>query len=243
MSANKSSSLGINVPGPIADGINHDYDVVLIWINPKEDLTVVSSATAFWQRDFDSRDPAHEMDVVPLYVAELKNPSTIPPGTASLLARTWAGAGQGLTNSDYSTILARDPFASGSSTIDSTRFDLAIGQTLPYTPPPCGGQPLGYTATLSTSTTTTQGKSATDAFSIGFTKTSGVSFGNWFSANFTNTQTLGWSNTWGHDVSHGSGSEATATVTGPSDCTYGGPTDVQVYKDNVYGTFMFAWVN
>jgi hypothetical protein len=241
ISVNKSTSLGISVPGPANSnvGINHDFDVIEVWINPKDDFTVTSSNSAQWKYNFDPRDPAKEVDIVPLYVHELKNPSTIPSGKKSLLARTWAGSGQGLTSTDYATILARDPFANGSTNIDATRFHLQIGQTLAYDPPPCGGQPITNTYTETYQTTTTHEQTAGDSYSVSYTRSAGGNFSSWLSANFLSQTTLTWTNKWGHQASTGSGKSATLSITGPSSCTYSGPVDVQVYEDNVYGTFMF----
>lgn len=242
ISVDKSTSFDISVPGPLNPnvGINHDYDIIEVWLNPQADFTVTTPNSALWKYNFDARDPANEMDVVQLYVTWLKHPSTIPPGIASRLARTWAGSGQGLTTADYSTILARDPLANG-GTINSTRFDLQIGQTLSYTPPPAGGQPTTTTYSVGYQTTTVNGQSATDSYSVAFTKSSGFGFGNWFSANSTSTTSLAWQNKWGHEASTASGNKATVSITGPP-AGYTGSTSVQVYKDNVYGTFMFAFV-
>jgi len=37
----------------------------------------------------------------------------------------------------------------------------------------------------------------------------------------------------------GTGQSAMVSITGPADCTYSGFQDVQVYQDNIYGTFLF----
>ncbi len=75
---------------------------------------------------------------------------------------------------------------------------------------------------------------------VSYTRTYGTKFTNWLSFNLTSTQTLKWTNQWGHDTTQGSGQSATLSITGPP-YGYTGPTSVQVYKDNVYGTFMFAF--
>jgi hypothetical protein len=86
ISVNKSSSLDIIIPGPLNAnlGVDHDYDLVALWLNPKVDLKVISNTTAEWQYSFDTRDPAHEVDVVYVYVAQLKNPSTMATGLKML---------------------------------------------------------------------------------------------------------------------------------------------------------------
>jgi len=244
LSVDKGSSLDISVPGPANSnsGIDHNGDIVLVWINPEADFKATSANGALWNDSFDQRDPANEPDVIPVFVAWLKNPASMPVGVQNSLARTWAGSGQGLTTADFATILARDPFANGSTTIDPKRFDLQGGETFAYLPPPCGFQPITETFSEFYNTTTTFGTSASDSYSVSYTKSAGAGFGTWLQANFTATTSLSWTNQWGHQNSSSSGQKATFSITGPSDCHYAGPTDAQVYQDNVYGTFMFAFL-
>jgi hypothetical protein len=172
------------------------------------------------------------------------------PNIPQRLARTWAqsnddGSGPGLTSTDYAAILARDPFANGQTTIDPTRFDLQGGQTLQYLPPACGGQPDTTTYNVQYTTTSTQGQSATDTYTLSYGTSKQAAFQNFLNVNatFTSSKTLTWTNKWGHQTSSGSGQTATVTITGPNDCSYNGKTDVQIYRDNVYGTLMFAFIN
>jgi hypothetical protein len=246
VTVNKSTSDDLIVPGPVSDdaGIDHDYDQILVWVNPVAEFTLTGPNSAQWNYAFDQRDPANEMDVVPLYVTWLKNPSTIPAGVASTIARTWAsnnadGSGPGLTTADFAAILARDPFANGQTTIDSTRFDLEAGHTFFYVPPPCGGQPDTQTYKESYQMTSNTGTTATDTYSVSYSESSQPSFLNWLQSNFTASQTLTWTNKWGHQTTQGSGEFANLSITGPGDCTYAGKTDAQVYQDNVYGTYLF----
>ena len=106
------------VPGP-ADlasgasvGINHDYDVVLLWLNPVVNLVVTGTDSALWTGyRFDPDDPVNEMDVVPVYVAWLKNPSLMPPGVAFALSRTWAPEPLDGRHWAYQRRLRHDPSA------------------------------------------------------------------------------------------------------------------------------------
>jgi hypothetical protein len=91
--------------------------------------------------------------------------------------------------------------------------------------------------------TTSQGRTATDEFQEGYSISGGVDFLGFFKSNFTNSQTLTWTNKWSSSHSTTSGTSATFSITGPADCKYAGKTDVQVYQDNVYGTFMFSFIN
>src|SRR6266513_379148 len=224
---------------------------ISVWLNPAADFTLTSSTGAIWNFRFDEQDPADEVDGIDLYGKDLKalRDGTFngDPNIPQRLARTWAqantdGSGPGLTSQDYAAILASDPFANGQTPIDSTRFDLEGGSTFPYQPPPCGFQPDTTVFNQSYQTTSTQGTTATDEHSVEFSLSDKGSFLGWFNANYTASQMFKWTNKWGHQVTQGSGQSAKLSITGPSDCTYSGLTNVQVYQDNVYGTFMFAFV-
>jgi hypothetical protein len=241
---NKTTTNGLSVPGPGDSnaGIDHNADIIGLWINPETDFKVTSPTAAQWNFSFDQRDPANAVDVQYVYVAWLKNPALMPPGVQQALSRTWAGPGQGLTTDDYAAILQRDPFANGNTTVDSRRFDLQAGQTFTYLPPPCGYQPFTQSYSNAYNTTTAYGQTATDSYQVGYTKTTQQGFGDWLQVNFTSGLNLTWTNGWGHQNSSANGQSATFHITGPSDCNYSGPTSVQVYQDNVYGTFMFKFL-
>jgi hypothetical protein len=164
----------VSGPASSAAGIDHDYDVIRVWLNPKVNITAYTPSSLQWTGySYDMRDPAAEMEIIPLYVYWLKNPSTIPsPYPATYLARPWDTSGLGgLTNADYAAILARDPFANPSynpNTDPNKRFDLQAGETFAYQPPPPGGQPITQTYSISYQTTSTAGQSAQDTYQVGF---------------------------------------------------------------------------
>jgi hypothetical protein len=195
---------------------------------------------------YDSRDPANEMDVVPIYVSWLKNPSTMPSSVQSRLARSWDTTGLGgLDNADYSAILAQDPFANGSSSVAPTRFDLEGPETFTYEPPPAGGQPIteNYTETYQRTTTTGQGGSS--SYSVEYSIESKLNiFHSMISADLKDSNTLTWTNKWSSETTQMQGQTSKLSITGPAySDNYTGPTDFQVYQDNVYGTFMFYPLN
>jgi hypothetical protein len=245
----KSSSESLQVPGPANSdlGIDHDYDQIAVWVNPQATFSATSSNGANWEWNFDPRDPAGEVDVQYLYVTWLRNPSTIPPGVAQVLARTWAGSGQGLTTADYNSILLSDPFWNLGTTpptnISTTRFDLEGGSTFPYEPPACGGQPDTKVYNQAYSRTSVQGQAAEDQYNVTYSRGFSLDFGNWIGLNVDSSTSLTWTNEWSQQTTQQVGQTASLSITGPSDCHYAGGTDVQVYQDNVYGTFMFAFTN
>src|SRR5262249_29692092 len=133
----KTTSNDIIIRGPInsLDGINHNADVLFVWLNPTFRVTP-SSATSLLLNGFDvdPRDPiSPNMDVVQLTVGELKGLSPINPGDASRLQRSWSPTA-GLTPDDFIAIRAHDPFADGGTAIDPARFDLLQGVTFDYRP-------------------------------------------------------------------------------------------------------------
>jgi hypothetical protein len=248
ISVTKSSSFDVIARGPesSADGIDHNFDAFYLWLNPAINVSQTGASSVQWggfttdTRDTNLNTPS-DTDIVRVTVGQLLHPETIPPGTASAMARTWAGPDQGLTTEDFQTILARDPFASGSTAIDPQRFDPVGGQTFDYSPAPAGGQPGSQKFTLGYQATTDLGKSATDQYTVSFQQTEGASFFNgMLKAEFQQSTTLQWTNTHATDESSTIGQSASFSLTGPA-TGYQGPTQVEAFKDNVYGTFMFAF--
>ncbi len=246
------------IPGPAssATGVDHDYDVIWVWLNPEVNMTLTGPSQIQWNGYlYDAEDDANEMEVVPIYVIELKNPSLMSAGLAARLARTWDKSTLGgLTAQDYAAILSADPFAANPSfnpnTDTSGRYDLQVGQTFSYNPAPAGGQPLTQTYSLVSQSTSSVGKGSSDTRSVGMAIDTFTSVGNdigIFSAKFsldvkvsdTYTSTSKWSSA----INGGVGQTAALSITAPaSSDNYTGPTTIQVWKDNVYGSFMFYGV-
>ena len=109
IAVNKTATTSYTIPGPAssADGINHDFDIIWVWLNPRVHVTIAPNNVIEWDGySYDARDPAGEMEVVPLFVTWSRNPATIPPNVAAVLARSWDASGLGgLTNADYAEIL------------------------------------------------------------------------------------------------------------------------------------------
>ncbi len=239
------------IPGPAsaATGISHDYDVIWVWLNPELNLNFTGPDSMQWNGyAYDPADDANEMEVVPLTVAELKNPTLIPIGTVARLNRSWDKSGLGaLTTADYADILEADPFVANPSFNPNTdpnhRFDLQNGETFSYTPASPGGQPITQTYSISTQTTTSQGQGASDTHSVGLAiddTLSGGIFGTKVTASLKISNTYTTTNKWSNLLNGGSGQTASLSITGPASTDgYTGPTTIQVWRDNVYGSFMF----
>lgn len=259
LSVNKISTSDIIVPGPAssAAGIDHSTDVVLIWLNPAAifSLTPGSGVINWTNLAFDARDPASDMDVVALQLAQLENPALISSATQQSLDRSWAGPGGALTSADLLTIAARDPFSnpsytvsvpSGSSCSSDGRFCLAGSQDFSYQPPAPGGQPITEKMSVQYQTTASSGQAATDTYQVGFTTdlNAHAAFAVQFSADVKTSSTLSWMNKWSSTRTNTSGQSASLSITGPaSSDNYMGPTEFNLFQDSVYGTFMFFPIN
>jgi len=244
-----TSTYGRQIPGPSssAQGINHAYDIIWIWLNPLVNISVNPDNSLNWNGySYDSRDIS-EMDIVPLYVTWLQNPQTMPTNVKSVLARSWDTSGPGgLTTADYTTILARDPLLTSSfnpNTDASGRFDLQVGHDFNYVPPPAGGQPVTETYSLSSQATSSAGRGSSDTYQVGLSIDAKLNVGLLIAKVKTEIKidnTATWVNKWNTLSTSSSGQQASLSITGPAASdNYTGPTRIEIWKDNVYGTFMF----
>jgi hypothetical protein len=257
---NQTSSNGLIVRGPSSSavGIDHDFDLVWIWLNPVDLFTITPSGTGnilHWTGDaYDMRDPVGRMDVYGIYVAYLNGDSAIPPDVASVLARTWApapvdGSGPGLTAAELTKIAEADPFwqcvpkpSACPTTANQTRFSPNSSTNIQYVPPPQGGQPTTQTGSITYQTTTSQGQGGTDerAISYGIDVKASGGFLVDFNVDINYSQTFTWTNKWSTTSTKTVGQSASFSVTGPQYSDhYTGPTEFNVYQDTVYGSFMF----
>ncbi len=166
------------------------------------------------------------------YVGWLKDPSTMPPGVKQQLDAA------GLTPADYKQILAANPFAQGATAIDPNRF-LATPQTYPYQPPYSASDPVfTNTITLQNAVNVSQIHTVQNQYSVSVTVSAGINV--FYESQVKVTGTLEWTNTNAYGTSNTSTQTAAATVGGPA-FGYSGPTDVVVYWDTLYSSFLFAF--
>jgi Carboxypeptidase regulatory-like domain len=233
---NKGANYQINVTGPDADGINHSNDLFYLWLNPQLNVTVDHLGNVAWEIGVNGQ----EMQIQYVYAEWLLNPSLMPSGVAQILAAA------GLTTADYDQILACNPFYAGAATgdpnrvvpIDPGRF-VPTAQSFPYEPPLAAGDPvptIAYTQTSSTTTTNTQ--EVQTQYGVSVSVTAGFSL--IFSDTLKVTGSLQWTNTSTSTQTTGSTQQASVTVGGPA-FGYTGPTDILVFWDTVYLSFMFAF--
>ncbi len=234
-------------PGTSALGVDHDYDVIWVWLNPVASEYVGPNTVSFAGYGFSAEDDYSGAEIVPIMVAQLKNPSTMKAGLVARLARSWDTSGLGgLSTADYADILTLDPFATSSTYNPATdtkhRFQPLTDTTVPYVPPAPGGQPVTVTGSFMTQTATSESQTAQTQYTVKFTLLFSsdidfiAQFGEKLQVSTSYTVTDMWSTTNNETV----GKTASYSVTGPqySD-NYTGPVSFQVYRDNVYGSFMF----
>ncbi len=131
----KATTLDIKESGN-GDGIDHNQDVFLLLLNPAIALQQTSvfngpgscsPGAISWMFGINVAQLPNDA-LFKVSVGELKNPANMPAATAAQLKAL------NFTNDDYQTILAQDPFASGSTAIDTTRY-IPTTTSFPYEPP------------------------------------------------------------------------------------------------------------
>ncbi len=137
-------------PGPTCDycGVDHDYDQILVWLNPVELYTLTNNgvvqANGYGYSTWDQPG----VDVYPVYVCELNGDCPMAPSTTTAFARSWAsnlvwpsGEGPALTAQDMQNILQMDPYW-------NCTYQSPVNDTTDCAEPP---DPNRYTQATSTS--------------------------------------------------------------------------------------------
>ncbi len=224
-----STTFTQNVPGPGEDGINHDHDMFVLMLNPLVGVAIYPGNIMQWTMGVNG--PV--MNIQFPYVGWLKDPSTMPPGVKQQLDAA------GLTAADYTQILAANPFAQGATAIDPNRF-LATPQTYPYQPPFSASDPVfTNTITLQNAVNVADTHTVQNQHSVSVSVSAGIEIPV-FKASLKVTGSLEWTSTNAYGTSSTSTQTAAATVGGPA-FGYSGPTDVVVYWDTLYSSFLFAF--
>ena len=252
---NKLSTYDIFVKGPAtnAQGLDHSTDQITIWLNPVASYQITGDHVNLSAYYFDTTD-IDDFDTVTLSVAELQDPSKIVNMTQlNQLMRAWApdesdGTAPGLTAQDLLNIAKADPFSTPGYTIGTGtcstdgRFcqDSSINSDIQYASPQEGGQ--GETVVYSQGYTSTvmQGQSVKDTHASSFGVDANVTFLGVFSVDLKTQKTYTTTNQWSTATSETAGQTVKTTIVPPTYAdNYQGPTEFQVYQDNVYGTLMF----
>jgi hypothetical protein len=224
----KSEKSDIKVSGPSIDGINHDDDRIYLWLNPRIDVKPQGGGQT-WTPSLDGSF----VDIQYVLVAWLKNPQLLPADLAKRLAA------RGIGKNDYDSMLSADPFSRGDTRFDPARFILTE-TSWPYEPPGAPSEPSGVeTETItneSTETNTTQVVNAL-SLSIGLTVEGGVA--GFSKATLKVSDKFTWTHTSSASDSEGSTQMASVSIGQPA-FGYTGPTDLLIYWDRLWGTFVFG---
>lgn len=259
VSVSKTTSKSFKTPGPTNcpySGIDHDYDIVQLWVNPLHMFTITAdTAGNYWISwngyGFSTLDQS-AIDSFGLNVAYLNGLASMPDWASEKLKRPWAASpaegwgsqpGPGLTSSDLTTLLDADPYGSctwkspiGSSDCPSpdpsryTSISSAVDYEQLLNPP---------TQTLSYSNTSSLGQSikvnSSQAFGVEATYSSKVSiFGTGIKYTVSTGHTEKWTNEWDHKVSSSTTSTAALSITGPPCNFVGGACDPVYPPANAY---------
>lgn len=248
-------------PDNSAEGVNHDYDVVWLWLNPILKFTIdpENPNSIQWNGYSYDQTDMPVMDIYGVYLGYLTGKWQMGPDVYDPLARAWAsgqdwpeGEGPALTAEDLAKIAGADPFSDpayhfdvpvGQLTSSDKRFTATTNQNASFVPPPPGGQPYTQSYSVNYTLTQTEGKTAKYTYTQAYSTEDEFTlqpFGIGFKLKLKDERTLTWVNQWSTTRTNVSGQTAAFSITGPTfDDYYIGPTQFLVFQDNIYGTFMF----
>ena len=238
--------------GPALD---HGNDVIYVWVNPQVWYTMYTTdptgpTPLYWNGyTYDPTDDSNNMEVLPLRLSWLQNPSEIPSGIQGRLLRAWApnntdGTGPAITNQDLLNIAAADPFSNpnyvvtigsdGKTTTDK-RFTQTTNGELFY----LQGFDNTYNWVYTTTDTEGQGGKATysEGFAIEVKNSAGFIGG--LSYDWKESTTFTWVDQWNVLMTQMMTQMNSVSIHGWTP-PYTGPDEFNIYQDNVYGTFMVA---
>jgi len=111
------------VNGSYTSPVNHDNDIIYIWLNPVETFTLSQNVLVWNGYGYDANDQ-NGMDIVPIELGYLNGDfGAIPSQYQTSLARAWAASqtdadgnpvNPALTTADFQYIATFDPFSSSS---------------------------------------------------------------------------------------------------------------------------------
>jgi hypothetical protein len=225
----RTSSSSEKFSAPSSDYINHDYDIIQIYLGVNVIASVDYLGKVTWSVDFSQvASQGYAENGYNIAVGCIRPYSTIPlsncASTLNLLSAV------GIMPEDYPNILGANPFAdpSASQIPDYDRYVLIDAVSYFYQP-----TTSTYTYMENNTTNITNSNKSTYSYSVdastslpgGFLKAS---------SKFT------WTNSSTQSNKTGSSNASSFTLSNPSSA-YNGPTVLFVYMDTIYKTFMFSF--
>jgi len=177
----KATGTTITVSGPACGycGIDHDYDVIAVWLNPVQLFTLTNGGVVQPNGYGYSTLDQPGMDIWYVYAGELNGILSMRAATQTEFARAWAASEfgypggppgpPGLSSQDEQTILQMDPYFNCTwqkpvsdttdcpEPADPSRFTEATVESFPYQQPVPGGQPIEKKYKWTYTTTDQQG--------------------------------------------------------------------------------------
>jgi hypothetical protein len=224
-----TSTASEELPGPPSDGINHDFDEIILLLNP----SMKFEAGAAWVRWLPDNSIPTE---IRLFVGELNGHFQMDPGHTAMLQNA------GVTPPEYLKIMARDPLAVANPTYSLPRYQLQ--RVIDLVPAPTAdAMPTTFSDTITNTTKNSTSNEATDEYSVQISASGGANVGV-LAVKLNETMTWDWKHTSSITQSNGTTDSAHLTVSGPS---YGNPqhvpAELEIYFDTVYRTFAFNLVD
>jgi len=196
------SGASLTVSGPTNDALGtdsdgysvlHDSDLILVWLNPTQQVAVTPESVALGREQFNSSDPngSSNMDVPigPTCYDFLQptNFQALDYDQFKHFLRAWDSSGVGgFTTTDWQAVAAQDPYCGSpgigpqpGTTAFQTRFQGPINSISgAYAPPGCPTcQPVKQNFNQQWQETNMQGQSAQNSHSQSFSESFGFSIG------------------------------------------------------------------
>jgi hypothetical protein len=210
----KTTNSKITVFGPSVDNIDHDHDLIYLWLNPQVDLSLTSSS-GVW-----TFVGAGTAEITYVYAGSLRNPSchfdaAMHPTCMRDDVRNYLKR-FGITEQDFPDILRYDVLANDLSAFDSKRFQ-PMNYTFPYQPPYAAGETVPtQTFTFTNGSNSTIGSKVTEDFTVGANFECGADFLGLAKGKTKDSLTWAWTDTSSQSTSAGASEAATFTIGGPS---------------------------
>ncbi|HZF19727.1 MAG TPA: hypothetical protein VE008_08480 [Burkholderiales bacterium] len=226
------ANLSISWSPPGSDSINHDYDLILVYLGVDVNAAVDALGNVSWGMDF-SQVPFRGFSDVGYFITVgcLRANSTIPAsgcaGEVHLLDSV------GLTPDDYPGLLGADPFADPgvSPTPDPARF-VHLGE-FPYAF--SGSSPA--TALLTNSANAGNSQIASYGYTVSATTSASYD-----GVSLVDPTKFTWSNTSTLSNLTGSSPKSLKLVLAQPSASYAGPLMLHAYLDTIYKTVMYSFV-
>ncbi len=243
----KGETLDMKLAGN-RDGVDHDLDTFILLLNPavalqqNQQFTVdqecVPTGVVNWHVGLNSAIES-SLALYTIPVKELKDPASMRPAVAQQLKAL------NFTSADFQTILALDPFANGNATIDPDRF-VPTTYSFPYQPTlvdqDCNNgvcSCVAFQDAVKNELQTENQHSDKTEYKVSVSA-SGLKFNVPFTPEVSGGKEWTWTSTSTDSSTTDDSQTATVAVMCPSSGYQGPETEMSVYWDKLFGSFLFV---